>query len=57
MHKALISDTVLPNTPTMLQYKIHADKKSLYKTPPIYNIYMAGKVLKWIQAVVSQVKM
>ena len=50
MHKDLISDTVLPNTPTMLQYKIHADKKSLYNTPPTYNIYMVGKVIKWIQS-------
>ena len=44
IHKDLISDMVLPNTPTMLQYKIHADKKSLYNTPPTYNIYMVGKV-------------
>ena len=50
IHKDLISDMVLPNTPTMLQYKIHADKKSLYNTPPTYNIYMVGKVIKWIQS-------
>jgi len=30
--------------------KIHADKKSLYNTPPTYNIYMVGKVIKWIQS-------
>lgn len=57
MHKDLISDTVLPNTPTMLQYKIHADKKSLYNTPPTYNIYMVGKVLKWIQSLGGLEKM
>ena len=57
MHKDLISDTVLPNTPIMLQYKIHADKKSLYNTPPAYNIYMAGKVLKWIQSLGGLEKM
>lgn len=57
MHKDLISDTVLPNTPTMLQYKIHADKKSLYNTPPAYNIYMVGKVLKWIQSLGGLEKM
>ena len=57
MHKDLISDTVLPNTPIMLQYKIHADKKSLYNTPPAYNIYMVGKVLKWIQSLGGLEKM
>ena len=57
MHKDLISDTVLPNTPTMLQYKIHADKKSLYNTPPTYNIYMVGKVINWIQSLGGLEKM
>lgn len=57
IHKELISDTVLPNTPTMLQYKIHADKKSLYNTPPTYNIYMVGKVIKWIQSLGGLEKM
>lgn len=37
------------NTPTMLQYKIHADADSMYNTPPCYTIYMMGKVLKWIK--------
>lgn len=37
------------NTPTMLQYKIHADAGSMYNTPPCYTIYMMGKVLKWIK--------
>ena len=57
MHKDLISDTVLPNTPTMLQYKIHADKKSLYNTPPTCNIYMVGKALRWIQSLGGLEKM
>ncbi|SNT06306.1 phosphoserine aminotransferase apoenzyme [Anaerovirgula multivorans] len=45
----LITDDVLPGTPTMLRYKIHADNNSLYNTPPAYGIYMCGKVFKWIQ--------
>ena len=36
-------------TPTMFQYKIHADNGSMYNTPPCYNIYMAGLVLEWIR--------
>jgi len=35
--------------PTMLNYKIHADEKSLYNTPPCYGIYIIGLVLTWIK--------
>jgi phosphoserine aminotransferase len=45
----LITEDVLPGTPTMLQYKTHADAKSLYNTPPAYGIYICGKVFKWIK--------
>ena len=34
---------------SMLQYKIHADKGSLYNTPPSFGIYIAGLVFKWIK--------
>ena len=44
----LITEDVLPGTPTMLRYKIHADAKSLYNTPPAYGIYICGKVFKWL---------
>ena len=46
----LITEDVLPGTPTMLRYKIHADNKSLYNTPPCYGIYICGKVFKWIKS-------
>ncbi|QNM04305.1 3-phosphoserine/phosphohydroxythreonine transaminase [Qiania dongpingensis] len=45
----LITEDVYPNTPTMLQYKTHADKESLYNTPPAYGIYICGKVFKWLK--------
>ena len=45
----LITDDVLPGTPTMMKYKTHADAKSLYNTPNCYCIYMCGKVFKWLQ--------
>lgn len=44
----LITDDVLPGTPTMMKYKIHADNESLYNTPPCYGIYICGKVFKWL---------
>ena len=46
----LVTDDVLEGTPSMLRYKIHADDKSLYNTPPTYNIYICGKVFKWIKS-------
>ena len=45
----LITEDVLEGTPTMLQYKIHADAQSLYNTPPAYGIYICGKVFKWLK--------
>ena len=45
----LITEDVLEGTPTMLQYKVHADNKSLYNTPPAYSIYICGKVFKHIK--------
>lgn len=36
-------------TPTMMNWKIQADKESLYNTPPCYGIYICGKVFKWIK--------
>lgn len=36
-------------TPTMLDYKIHADADSMYNTPPTYGVYMAGLVFQWLK--------
>jgi phosphoserine aminotransferase len=37
-------------TPTMMNYKIHADEDSMYNTPPCYTIYIAGLVFEWMLA-------
>ena len=49
IRKDLITEDVLPGTPTMLKYKTHADAGSLYNTPPAYGIYICGKVFKWLK--------
>ncbi|MBN1435927.1 MAG: 3-phosphoserine/phosphohydroxythreonine transaminase [Sedimentisphaerales bacterium] len=36
--------------PTMLSYKTHAEKNSLYNTAPTFPIYMVNKVLNWLKA-------
>lgn len=44
----LIGQTVA-GTPTMLDYKTHADNESMYNTPPTYGIYIAGLVFQWLK--------
>ena len=40
---------VLPGTPTMLDYKTHAENDSMYNTPPTYGIYIAGLVFQMLK--------
>lgn len=40
---------VLPGTPTMFDYKIHADNHSMYNTPPTFDLYITGLVLAWLK--------
>ncbi|MCI8501369.1 MAG: 3-phosphoserine/phosphohydroxythreonine transaminase [Oscillospiraceae bacterium] len=44
-------------TPTMFDYKIHADNDSLYNTPPTYAIYICKLVLEWIKEIGGLEKM
>lgn len=39
----------MESTPTMLNYKIHADNDSMYNTPPTFAIYMAMLVFRWLK--------
>jgi len=36
------------NVPTMLNYKTHVDKGSLFNTPPAFPVYVVGRTFKWI---------
>lgn len=45
----LITEDVLPGTPTMMMYKTHADVGSMYNTPNCWSIYMCGKVFQWLK--------
>ena len=35
--------------PTMLKYKTHAEKNSLFNTPPCFPIYICKLVLEWVK--------
>jgi phosphoserine aminotransferase len=41
---------VLPGTPSMFDYKIHADNDSMYNTPATFSMYTAGLVFKWLKS-------
>jgi phosphoserine aminotransferase len=34
--------------PTMMQYGVHVENKSMYNTPPVFAIYVMRLVLKWL---------
>jgi len=38
-----------PGTPTMFDYRVHAESESMYNTPPTYGWYIAGLVFDWIK--------
>ena len=35
--------------PTMLDYKTHIDKKSMFNTPPVFPIYVSMLTLQWLK--------
>jgi phosphoserine aminotransferase len=47
----IVRDDMLGRTPsslpTMLQYSVHAENKSMYNTPPVFAIYVMRLVLAW----------
>jgi len=47
--KKSLVEKVKETTPTMLRYKTHADKDSLFNTPPTFGIYILSLIMKDIQ--------
>jgi phosphoserine aminotransferase len=39
----------LTGTPTMFDYRVHAESGSMYNTPPTYAWYLAGLVFQWLK--------
>jgi len=42
-------DRVADTVPTMLKYKTHAEKDSMFNTPPCFAIYGVGRVMHWLK--------
>jgi phosphoserine aminotransferase len=40
----------LPQTPSVMDYKIQADAEWMFNTPATYSVYIAGLVFKWLKA-------
>ena len=36
--------------PAVLQYRVHAENKSLYNTPPTFGVYLVRNTLAWLKA-------
>ncbi len=36
--------------PTMLDYRTHIDKESMFNTPPVFSIFVMNETLKWVKA-------
>ncbi|NPA81661.1 MAG: 3-phosphoserine/phosphohydroxythreonine transaminase [Epsilonproteobacteria bacterium] len=43
-------DRVKDSVPTLLRYKTHAEKNSLYNTPPTFGIYLINLMMKWLKS-------
>jgi phosphoserine aminotransferase len=42
-------DRVAETVSTMLKYKTHAEKDSMFNTPPCFAIYGVGRVMNWLK--------
>ncbi|MFC2130185.1 3-phosphoserine/phosphohydroxythreonine transaminase [Bacteroidota bacterium] len=42
-------ETAKDDAPTMLKYKTHTEKDSMFNTPPCLPVYVIGRTFKWIQ--------
>jgi len=51
----IIKDSILGKSsvkiPTMLDFKTHADKDSMFNTPPVFSIYASMLTLRWIKEI------
>ena len=36
--------------PTMLDYRTHIDKGSMFNTPPVFSVYIMNETLKWVKS-------
>ena len=37
--------------PTMLDYRVHLEKESMFNTPPVFSIFVMNETLKWLKSI------
>ena len=37
--------------PTMLDYRVHLDKESMFNSPPVFSIFVMNETLKWLKGI------
>ncbi|MBO6045376.1 MAG: 3-phosphoserine/phosphohydroxythreonine transaminase [Bacteroidales bacterium] len=37
--------------PTMLDYRVHIEKESMFNTPPVFSIFVMNETLKWLKGI------
>ena len=42
-------DKICREVPSMLSYKVHSDKDSMFNTPPVFSVYTCLLSLKWLE--------
>ena len=47
--KKEILESICRTVPSMLNYKIHFDKDSMFNTPPVFSVYACMLSLKWLE--------
>ena len=43
-------DSNFRDVPTMMRYKTHSSKGSMFNTPPVFSVCVVNETLKWIQS-------
>ena len=43
-------DNIKSNVPSMMNYKVHADKSSMFNTPPVFSIYVSMLNMRWLKS-------
>ncbi len=44
-------DRQVRDLPTMVNFRTHVEKNSMFNTPPVFPIYVLGETLKWLKSI------
>ncbi|QQE80675.1 3-phosphoserine/phosphohydroxythreonine transaminase [Alicyclobacillus sp. SO9] len=50
LRREWVQQAVMEEVPKVMRYATHISGKSRYNTPPVFSVYVLGKVLKWLES-------